>query len=72
MAARGYWQAYQAVQKSVGRVLHGENAGQVADEDHGTWYRRNQEDLASTENPRAALRPTVELVPSPPEPGFRD
>jgi hypothetical protein len=39
MAARGYWQAYQAVQKSVGRALHGENSGQVADEDHGTWYR---------------------------------
>ncbi len=39
MAARGYWQAYQAVQKSVNRVLHGENPGLVADEDHGTWYR---------------------------------
>jgi hypothetical protein len=39
MAARGYWQAYQAVQKSVGRVLQGENPGLVADEDHGTWYR---------------------------------
>ena len=39
MAARGYWQAYQAVQKSVGRVLHGDNPGLVADEDHGTWYR---------------------------------
>ena len=39
MAARGYWQAYQAVQKSVGRVLHSENPGLVADEDHGTWYR---------------------------------
>jgi Fic/DOC family len=39
MAARGYWQAYQAVQKSVHRVLHGENPGLVADEDHGTWYR---------------------------------
>jgi len=39
MAARGYWQAYQAVQKSLGRVLHGENPGLVADEDHGTWYR---------------------------------
>jgi hypothetical protein len=39
MAARGYWQAYQAVQSSVGRVLHGENSGLVADEDHGTWYR---------------------------------
>ena len=39
MAARGYWLAFQAVQKSVGRVLHGENPGEVADEDHGTWYR---------------------------------
>ncbi|HEY6272525.1 MAG TPA: Fic family protein [Terriglobales bacterium] len=39
MAARGYWQAYQAVQKSLGRVLHGENPGLVADEDHGAWYR---------------------------------
>jgi hypothetical protein len=39
MAARGYWQAYQAVQKSVGRVLHGDNPGVVADEDHGSWYR---------------------------------
>jgi hypothetical protein len=38
MAARGYWQAYQAVQKSVGRVLQGENPGLVADEDHGKWY----------------------------------
>ena len=39
MAARGYWQAFQAVQKSVGRILKGDNPGQVADEDHGTWYR---------------------------------
>ncbi len=39
MAARGYWLAFQAVRKSVGRVLRGENPGQVADEDHGTWYR---------------------------------
>ena len=39
MAARGYWQAYQAVQKSIHRVLQGENPGLVADEDHGTWYR---------------------------------
>jgi hypothetical protein len=40
MAARGYWQAFQAVQKSVGRVLQGENSGQVVDEDHGAWYRK--------------------------------
>lgn len=39
MAARGYWQAYQAVQESVRRVLRRENAGLVADEDHRTWYR---------------------------------
>jgi fido (protein-threonine AMPylation protein) len=39
MAARGYWQAYQAVQKSIGRVLEGKNPGLVADEDHRTWYR---------------------------------
>jgi fido (protein-threonine AMPylation protein) len=39
MAARGYWQAYQEVQKSVARVLKGENPGVVADEDHRTWYR---------------------------------
>jgi len=36
-AALGYWQAYQTVQKSLGRVLNGENPGSVADEDHGTW-----------------------------------
>src|SRR5579872_1453684 len=39
MAARGYWQAYQAVHKSIGRVLKNENPGDVADEDHRAWYR---------------------------------
>ncbi len=39
MAARGYWQTYQAVQKSIRKVLRGENPGSVADQDHGTWYR---------------------------------
>jgi hypothetical protein len=39
LAARGYWLAYQAVIKSVRRVLTGENPGHIADEDHGDWYR---------------------------------
>jgi fido (protein-threonine AMPylation protein) len=39
MAARGYWQAYQEVHKSIEKVLNGENSGEVADEDHRTWYR---------------------------------
>jgi hypothetical protein len=39
MAARGYWLAFQSVQEGVGRVLRGDNPGQVADEEHGNWYR---------------------------------
>jgi fido (protein-threonine AMPylation protein) len=39
LAARGYWQAFQAVQDSVRKVLEGQNAGSVADEDHRVWYR---------------------------------
>jgi fido (protein-threonine AMPylation protein) len=39
LAARGYWQSYQAVVASIKRILNGENPGQVADKDHGTWYR---------------------------------
>jgi hypothetical protein len=39
LAARGYWQAYQAVRKSVRKVLSGENPGAVVDADHGDWYR---------------------------------
>lgn len=39
LAARGYWQAFQAVQKSLGRVLRGEKVGTVAEDDHSTWYR---------------------------------
>ncbi len=39
LAARGYWQAYQAVRNSVHKVLAGNNPGAIADEDHGEWYR---------------------------------
>ncbi len=39
LAARGYWQAYQSVVKSIGKILNGENSGRVANEDHGSWYR---------------------------------
>lgn len=40
MAARGYHLCFQAVRKSVARVLGGANAGKVADDDHGDWYRQ--------------------------------
>jgi hypothetical protein len=39
LAARGYWQAFQAVKNSVRSVLENKNPGTVADRDHGTWYR---------------------------------
>ncbi|MCY4356891.1 MAG: Fic family protein [Gammaproteobacteria bacterium] len=39
LAARGYWQAYQAVRESVGKILQGNNPGTVVDDDHRIWYR---------------------------------
>jgi len=39
MAARGYWLAFQEVKKSVERILDGQNPGDVAEQDHGDWFR---------------------------------
>ena len=39
MAAKGYLLSFRAVQKSVERVLDGENAGQVVRKDYQPWYR---------------------------------
>ena len=39
MAAKGYWDAFQMVEKSIRKVLTEENAGEVLDNDHGDWYR---------------------------------
>jgi hypothetical protein len=39
MAARGYYQAFQAVKESIRKILAGENAGDVANIDHSDWYR---------------------------------
>ena len=39
LAARGYWQAYQVVRESVSKVLDGKNPAEVANADHGDWYR---------------------------------
>lgn len=40
MAARGYFQAYEAVQQSIAKVLEGQNPGEVAREHHRAWYRQ--------------------------------
>jgi hypothetical protein len=72
MAARGYWQAYQAVLDSVRKVLQGENVGEVADHDHGAWYRElfapsiavgllNPADLAGYRNAQVYIRNSMHV-----------
>lgn len=39
LAARGYWQAFQAVKGTVGEILRGGEAGKLARYAHGAWYR---------------------------------
>jgi hypothetical protein len=39
LAARGYWQAFKAVEKSLVNVLNGENPATVVKKEHGGWYR---------------------------------
>lgn len=39
MAARGYYQAFQAVKESIRTILNGDNPGEVFEYDLGDWYR---------------------------------
>lgn len=72
LAASGYWLAYQAVLKSLNRVLVGENSGLVADEEHGDWYREmftpsvtagliSASDLAGYRNGQVYLRGSMHV-----------
>ncbi len=74
LAARGYWQAYQAVRASLTRVLRGENAGTVAAEEHGNWYREmfapsvmagllRPADLAGYRNDQVYIRRSMHVPP---------
>ncbi len=38
LAARGYWQAFLEVKKSIRTILGGSNAGSVVEKDHRIWY----------------------------------
>ncbi len=40
LAAHGYFDAFQSVKDSVDKVLTGDNAGTIADDAHGDWYRQ--------------------------------
>jgi fido (protein-threonine AMPylation protein) len=39
LAARGYWQAFQAIKEAAGKVIGGENAGALVRTAHNDWYR---------------------------------
>jgi fido (protein-threonine AMPylation protein) len=73
-AARGYWQAFQSVKGSVGRVLTGTNPGKVADDDLSTWYRElfgpsvtagilKAEDLSGYRNGPVYIRRSMHVPP---------
>ena len=74
LAARWYWQAYQAVRESIRRVLEGENPGSVGDDYHGDWYREvfgpsvtagllRAADLAGYRNDQVYLRSSMHVPP---------
>jgi hypothetical protein len=39
MAAKGYWETFKIVEQSIRKVFSGANTGEVADNEHGDWYR---------------------------------
>lgn len=75
LAARGYWLAYQEVLGSLKAVLQGQNPGEVADSDHGAWYRAlfapsvtagllRPADLAGYRNGPVYIRRSMHVPPS--------
>ncbi|MCU7960772.1 MAG: Fic family protein [gamma proteobacterium symbiont of Bathyaustriella thionipta] len=74
LAARGYWQAYQVVRESVGKVLQGNIPGTVVDDDHRIWYREmfapgvtagllRAADLAGYRNGPVSIRRSMHVPP---------
>ncbi len=75
MAARGYWQAYQEVIKSIKQILSGQNSGEVVQNDFSTWYRElfapsvtagilRPSDLAGYRNMPVFIRKSKHVPPS--------
>ena len=76
LAARGYWQAFKAVEESLRKVLKRTNPGKVFDEDHRNWYREmfapcvtagilKPADLAGYRNGPVYIRRSMHVPPNP-------
>lgn len=74
LAARGYWQAFQSVEKSVINVLNGENPGNTVEKNHQDWYREmfqpsvvagllKPTDLAGYRNSPVFIRQSMHVPP---------
>jgi hypothetical protein len=75
LAARGYHEAFDAVTRSVRKVLDGENPGAVTGDDHAIWYRElfapsvnagiiKAADLAGYRNGPVYIRKSMHSPPS--------
>jgi len=75
LAARGYWQAFQAAKKSVERVINDAPPGNVVSNGHRDWYRElfapsisagilKPEDLAGYRNSQVYLKGSMHIPPS--------
>lgn len=74
LAARGYWQAFQAVKKSLAKILNQNAPGEVASNDHSIWYRElfapsvsagliGASDLAGYRNQPVYIRKSMHIPP---------
>ncbi|MCP3679818.1 MAG: cell filamentation protein Fic [Gammaproteobacteria bacterium] len=75
LAARGYWQAFQSVEKSIKQVLQGKNSGEVFEKNYRDWYRQlfgpsvtagilKPGDLAGYRNGPVYIRRSMHVPPS--------
>ncbi|MGH8132023.1 MAG: Fic family protein [Steroidobacteraceae bacterium] len=75
LAARGYWQAFQRVKRSLEPILAGENPGAVVRRDYDAWYSElfgpsvtagivNPADLAGFRNGPVYIRRSMHVPPS--------
>lgn len=75
LAARGYWEAFQEVKKSLESILKGDNPGAVLRDQHGLWYRNlfapqvvagilKPADLAGYRNDQVYIRRSMHVPPA--------
>ena len=75
LAARGYWQAFQSVKKSLESILSGQNPGAVVRRDYDEWYGQlfgpsvtagivQAADLAGFRNAPVYIRRSMHVPPS--------